>query len=226
MAGLSPSRISAKVAASACRRSITLPVRTARRTCGTINANRLRISSSTMPLDLPRTTVRYVQLVAVFSRTAFAVSIQPCGSAIREKSCQRETLRRARDPEHLRSARPRNQPNSPPYRISRRFRKCCWCSNLSPTMTIRTASGENPASCSAAYFKIACCLQSPVPLANAASGDVHSPGAAFLIPRIERFTARLMCPIRARPWYSSLSLTIAMNRSAADDARVGHDSEQ
>ena len=36
IAGLRPSRISAKVAASAWLRSITLPVRTARRTCGTI----------------------------------------------------------------------------------------------------------------------------------------------------------------------------------------------
>jgi hypothetical protein len=36
-------------------------------------------------------------------------------------------------------------------------------------------------------------------------------------PPYRRFTARLMCPIRARPWYNSPSLTIAMNRSAADD---------
>jgi hypothetical protein len=72
-------------------------------------------------------------------------------------------------------------------------------SELSPTITIRTESGENPASRSATYFKTVCCLQSPAPSAKAANGDVHSPGGAFLMPRIEKLTARLMCPIRARP---------------------------
>ena len=49
-------------------------------------------------------------------------------------------------------------------------------SELSPTITIRTELGENPASRSATYFKTACCLQSPAPSAKAANGDVHSPG--------------------------------------------------
>jgi hypothetical protein len=52
-------------------------------------------------------------------------------------------------------------------------------SELSPTITIRTESGENPASRSVTYFKTACCLQSPAPSAKAANGDVHSPGGAF-----------------------------------------------
>jgi hypothetical protein len=73
---------------------------------------------------------------------------------------------------------------------------------------------------SATYFKIAYCLQSPMPLASVSNGEVHS-STYFFVLRIARLTARLMCPIRTlSSSYCIPSSAIATNRRAVEDGQV------
>ena len=58
---------------------ITLPMRTARRTCGTIRRIRRRASSSTRPSRSWRNTTNMAAVVADLSSTAFSESTIPCG---------------------------------------------------------------------------------------------------------------------------------------------------
>lgn len=87
-------------------------------------------------------------------------------------------------------------------------------------MTSRTRSGDRPASSRAAYFTTVYCLQSPVPVVSAFSGEVHAvgplPGRAGLMAKL---TARLMRPMLSVSSWPAPSLTMAMKRLAAGDAQ-------
>jgi hypothetical protein len=76
-----PSSVCASMAASACLRSVTLAMRTARRISGTSSRMRRRASSSVKPWRSWRNTPYIAALVVDFSRAALMKSTSPCGRA-------------------------------------------------------------------------------------------------------------------------------------------------